>query len=116
MTRIILLAVVVIAVIAIILALFRVLSFLTKRRNNLTAAQVAGIIEKHLQRTEGPWDWDEFTSFPIRDNWLDAIRLRCGQLDLAPTATRVRQLEEIIDELRGHHYNSGSILPGKADG
>jgi hypothetical protein len=91
MTRVILLAVV---VIAIILALFRVFSSYSKRRNNLTAAQVAGIIEKHLQGTEGPWDWDEFTSVPISDNWLDAIRLRCIQLDLAPTATRVRQLEE----------------------
>jgi len=34
-----------------------------------------------MQGTEGPWDCDDFTSVPITDDHLDAIRIRCLELD-----------------------------------
>jgi hypothetical protein len=61
--------------------LFRWLTYVSKRRNRLSYSEVADIIERHIERTEGPWDWDEFTSIPIANDELDAIRLRCIELD-----------------------------------
>ena len=88
------------AVLLSVLAVFRLLSLYSKRRNNLTAAKVADIIQKHLQGTEGPWDWDYFISVPIRDDRLDAIRLQCLKLDQEAAENRKRELNKIIENLR----------------
>ena len=61
--------------------LFRLLTLVSKRLNRRTSAEVAEIIEKHIQGTEGAWDWDDFTSVPIADDHLDAIRIECLDLD-----------------------------------
>ena len=80
--------------------LFYVLTRITKWRNRLTAIQVAKIIEKHLDENEGPWDWDDFTSLPIHDDYLDRIRLRCIELDSVPSFDRVPELKRILEDLR----------------
>ena len=80
--------------------LFRALTLYSKRRNRLTAAQVADAIERHLLGTEGLWDWDHFTSIPIKDDRLDAIRLQCVELDYERPESRLQELQKIIDDLR----------------
>jgi len=80
--------------------LFYILTWITKYRNRLTTKQVAEIIEKHLDENEGPWDWDDFTSLPIYDDYLDKIRLRCIELDFVPYFERTPELKRILDELR----------------
>ena len=83
-----------------ILLLFCVLSSYSKRRNRFTAAQVADAIEKHLMGKEGQWDWDTFTSLPINNDRLDAIRKQCIKLDDEAPEIRMRELRKIIDDLR----------------
>jgi len=34
-------------------------------------------ISAFLQGTGGEWDWDDFTSTPLKDDYLDAIRRVC---------------------------------------
>lgn len=89
-----------IAVLLLIIPIFRLLTFVSKRLNRYTAAQVADKIEKHIQGTEGPWDWDYFTSVPIADDHLDAIRLKCAELDYAPPDKRNSELRGIVQGLR----------------
>lgn len=80
--------------------LFRSLTLISKWLNRPTVAEVADVIDKHAQGTEGPWDWDDFTSVPIRDDRLDAIRLQCLELDHAPPERRLRELKAIVERLR----------------
>ena len=89
-----------VAIISVFL-LFRLLTLISKRRNRLTPTQVADKIEKHLEGTEGPWDWEHFTSIPINDDSLNAIRLRCIKAEDEPAQKRTQVLKNIIAELRG---------------
>lgn len=47
----------------------------------LTRQEVARILEEFIDGTGGPHDWDDFMSFPIEDDNLERIRLRCSGLD-----------------------------------
>lgn len=90
---------VVLIVVGLLLA-FGGLSALSKRQNRRNAEYVAASIERHLRGEEGPWEWDDFTSVPIKDNHLDAIRLRCIELDQANPARRDAELGRIVADLR----------------
>lgn len=46
----------------------------------MTREAVATTIENFLNGVGGPWDWDDFISFPITDPRLDEIRERCNAL------------------------------------
>ena len=48
---------------------------------DLAADEVATHIEQFLAGTGKEWDWDDFTSVPIRNPDLDKIRIRCLHLD-----------------------------------
>lgn len=80
--------------------LFYILTWITKWQNRLTSEQVEKIVERHLDQNEGPWDWDDFTSLPIHDDYLDKIRLRCIELDSVPSFDRIPELKRILEELR----------------
>lgn len=80
--------------------LFRVLTITSKHLNKRSPTEVANIIERHIQGTEGPWDWDDFTSVPIADDRLDAIRIQCLDLDAVFSEEKVRQLKRIAERLR----------------
>jgi hypothetical protein len=102
---------VVLVVVAAVRLLFCMLTFLSKRRNRLTPAQVADAIEKHLEGTDGPYDWDDFTSIPIADDRLDAIRRRCGDFGGAPSSRKdLEELRRIISELRTWKDTVGADL------
>jgi hypothetical protein len=65
-----------------------------------TAKEVAEIIDNHIQNIEGKWAWDDFTSIPIRDPQLNAIRLRCVELDESPPDERLQGLKKIVQDLK----------------
>ena len=88
------------AAVLLILLFFRLMTVISKRRNRLTPVQVADKIERHIQGTEGPFDWDHFTSVPISGERLDAIRLRCIELDNRAPEQRDRELGKIVEDLR----------------
>lgn len=52
-----------------------------RSRTTRTRGEVADIIEQFLDGTGGVWDWDDFTTRPIADDELEAVRQRCSQLD-----------------------------------
>jgi uncharacterized protein YoxC len=89
-----------IAVLLLVIPIFRLLTFVSKRLNRYTAAQVADTIEKHIQGTDGKWDWEYFTSVPIADDHLDAIRRKCAELDYAPRDKTIQELARIVQDLR----------------
>jgi hypothetical protein len=88
-----------VAVLAIV-PFFRLLTGISKRLNRRSSAEVADKIEGHIQGTEGPWDWDDFTSVPIADDRLDAVRLRCLELEQALPEERTEELKRIVERLR----------------
>ena|SRR5215831_10584078 len=80
--------------------LFHLLTVVSKRLNRRGSAEVADNIERHILGTEGPWDWDDFTSVPIADDRLDVIRLRCLELEQTSAEERTEELKRIVDRLR----------------
>ncbi|MFZ1087121.1 MAG: hypothetical protein WAN35_19325 [Terracidiphilus sp.] len=78
-----------------IVPLFRLLNYISKKRNRPTVDEVAEAIEMHIDGTEGPWDWDDFTSIPMADDRLDEIRLRCIEFEQNP-----EELKRIVEELK----------------
>jgi hypothetical protein len=84
-----------------ILPFFWLLTFISKRLNCMGAAEVANAIENHIQGTEGPWDWDDFTSVPIANDDLDKIRLRCLELETSLPEEKTTEMRQIVERLRG---------------
>ena len=85
-----------------VLALFRLLTFVSMRRNRLTGPLIANIMERHLQGIDDPADWDQFTAIPIADKKLDGIRLQCFQMD-NPSALLLGELDDFrltIEQLK----------------
>ena len=85
---------------SLVVPFFSLLNYISQKRNKLTAEQVAGFIERHLDGTEGRNDWDDFTSVGIADPLLDGVRARCCELDYASKEDRERELRELIGGLR----------------
>jgi len=46
------------------------------------ALEVAAAIRAFLEGTGGDWDWDDFTSCPLRDPQLNSIRKQARAVDL----------------------------------
>jgi hypothetical protein len=65
-----------------------------------TAPEVAVYVENHLRGTEGAHDWDDFTSIPIADQRLNAMRLRCVELDDRSPTERFSELRKMVRDLR----------------
>jgi hypothetical protein len=62
----------------------------------LTAAEVATYLRDFIEGTGGKWDWDDFTSIPIKDPELDRIRREAAELDLP--ITDFDRLRELLSE------------------
>jgi hypothetical protein len=62
------------------------------------AAYAARTIRTFLNETCGPYDWDDFTSCPLRDPEVDSIRLRAIDVDLPVDAEGKRELLALADE------------------
>ena len=89
-----------------VIPVFRLLTIITKRRNRRSVREVADMIERHVEQTEGPWDWDEFTSLPIADNDLDTIRIQCIELENVSPEERMLEMKGILQRLRNRDLGS----------
>lgn len=74
-----------------------------------TPTEVAKIIERFVEAC-GPYEWDDFTSFPLDDPALEAVRRDCADLpDRYPPSKRGWYCnDEGLDVLRRlmHHVLS----------
>jgi hypothetical protein len=52
-----------------------------KKTADLTAAEVVAYLENFISGDGGDWDWDDFTSIPITDTALEAIRVEAAGID-----------------------------------
>ena len=67
----------------------------------VTPHEFADELERHLQGTEGPWDWDDATSVRIADKRLDQLRVSLGtRFDLLSRKEDRDELQAIIAALR----------------
>jgi hypothetical protein len=93
--------------VAAVVVAFQLLTVISRQRRKLALSDVADIIERHADGTEGPYDWDEFTSVPIADPRLDEVRRRCIRLDILVLPDQRRcELRKIVDELRGRQHRT----------
>ena len=69
--------------------IFKVLT--RNKRYKRTSTEVADLLEAFLLPTGDPWAFDTLTSFPLEDEELEKIRIRCANLD-----------SEFPPEIKGH--------------
>lgn len=64
-------------------------SLLKRKRVNREPLEVAEILERFISGGCSEWEWDDFTSVPIKDSVLEKIRIHCVQLhDIFPSVNR----------------------------
>jgi hypothetical protein len=56
--------------------------FRLKQTADLCAKDVVGYLDDFLEHRGGDWDWDDFTSIPITDPRLEAIRRQADMVRL----------------------------------
>ena len=84
-----------------VLVVFRMLTFVSKKRNRITPQEFEQIIERHIAGTELPGEWEHFTSIPIADNRLIPFLQRCIDIGGYPlTEWRIKELRDIVADLR----------------
>jgi hypothetical protein len=59
-------------------------------------AEVAQFISNFLNGTGGEWDWDDFTSVPITNPALEAIRAEAEMVQLPLNSTGRLALESLL--------------------
>ena len=67
---------------------------------DLTPKDVESYLQNFLDGRGGAWDWDDFTSIPIRDPTLDAIREQASYVDLPLDDIGRATLEQLLEETR----------------
>ena len=69
-----------IAVILIVVVVVVVWKFTTRsNKYERSRLEVADLLSAFLEGND-PWAWDTFLSFPLKDEQLEAIRIRCANL------------------------------------
>jgi hypothetical protein len=65
-----------------LLGAFTILKLLTyNKKYKRSRNQVAGLLDSFLGEESGWKAWDTFLSFPLEDEELERIRIRCANLD-----------------------------------
>ena len=67
-----------------------------KRTEDRPPEEVALYIREFLDGSGGDWDWDDFTSVPISDPWLDAIRDEADMVGLPVDQAGRATLETLL--------------------
>ncbi|MDZ4380190.1 MAG: hypothetical protein U0942_02490 [Parvibaculum sp.] len=65
-----------------------------------TPAEVAGFIYDFIEGSGGDWGWDDFTSIPIADPHLEAIRAEAEMVQLPITPEGMGKLRELLARAR----------------
>lgn len=68
----------------------------TKKTRDRSAAEVAGFLRDFIDGTGGEWDWDDFTSVPITNQRLDAIRIEADRIPLPINQAGRIKLAELL--------------------
>lgn len=69
-----------------------------EKPSNLSPEQVVDYLKGFLEGTDGPWDWDDFTTIPIADPRLDDIRDRVAALDVPLSDADIGLLKALLAE------------------
>ncbi|MEQ6334715.1 hypothetical protein [Sphingobium sp. MK2] len=69
-----------------------------EKPRNLSPEQVVDYLKGFLDGTDGPWDWDNFTTRPVADPQLDDIRDRVAALDVPLSDADIGPLEALLAE------------------
>jgi hypothetical protein len=72
-----------------------------------SAPEVAAYLRDFIDGTGGDWDWDDFTSIPIADSALEAIRREASEFDDLATPEAAEVLERLYAEAQ-RLANAGS--------
>ncbi len=68
-----------------------------KKTRDRTAVEVAGFLRDADEGTGGEWDWDDFTSVPITDPRLEAIRTEADLIPLPIKLEGIQKVRELIE-------------------
>lgn len=71
-----------------------------KTTADLTPQDVEGYLHNFLDGRGGVWDWDDFTSIPITDPSLDAVREKALTVELPATEDGLAELRRLLEEVR----------------
>jgi len=74
--------------------------FNSKRRRKKEALYVEKSIEDFLSGESGKWDWDDFTSCPLRNNDLDEIRKQALAVGLPLDGEGRKVLEGLLRQVQ----------------
>ena len=82
----------------------RLLAIVRERRDPIArqrreASYALRSIREFIDGAGDDWDWDDFTSCPLRDRTLDGIRRRAAMVDLPPGPEEIAQLEALAVEV-----------------
>jgi hypothetical protein len=69
-------------------------------RRNVTPQELADELEKHLDGSEGRYDWDATTSVALADDRLNRLVSRLPEYDRLDTLEKREQFRGIIEALR----------------
>jgi hypothetical protein len=75
-----------------------VIATVLRSKERRSAAEVAAYLRNFLEGGGGEWDWDDFTSVPIANPKLDAIRRRAAILDTDSSEDATIQLRQLLSE------------------
>lgn len=67
-------------------------------REKRTPDEVAAYLRNFIDGKGEEWDWDDFTSIPIADQTLEAIRQRAAAVELPVTDRGLTTLRELLGE------------------
>lgn len=89
-----------VAIVAAIVVQLVVRLFGLKNSADLTAEDVEGYLEDFIEGRSGEWDWDDFTSIPITDPALEAIRQEAEMVQLPIDDAGDAKLRELLTRTR----------------
>lgn len=97
-----------VSIVVLVAALTAFLLAVLGRRRQPSCHEIADTIERFLDGRGDPWEWDDFVSIPLRDPYLERIRIRCAYLDQEDPSSGdsytgeegVVVLRELVRELR----------------
>jgi hypothetical protein len=71
-----------------------------KNSADLTPDEVAGYLQNFIGGRGGDWDWDDFTSVPITDPALEAIRQEAEMVPLPIDDAGISKLRQLLARAR----------------
>ena len=80
----------------------------------MTLEEAVDSIEKFVNHTGSPWDWDDFISVRQKDPEHEAVRMKCVSADDFPSTDRRRYcsdagfdaLRDLLTDLRSRSRNT----------